>query len=67
MEEIDLVGGSISSCDNQDFGVRENVFQHGRNNCLSNGFSNPVLMEKGNECMENYVAASVVLSFFCCV
>lgn len=47
LEEIALVGGSMSYCDSEDFSVGENIcFSLGEINCLSKGFRTPALMKR---------------------
>lgn len=68
-QEIDLLWGSISHCDNYNFSVAGNTFLRLRKITVSpEGFSTFVLMkEKCDECMKRHDAAIIILNFFCYV
>lgn len=68
-QEIDLVWGSISHCDNYNFRVAGNTFLRlGKIAICPEGFSTFVLMkEKCDECMRRHDAAIIILNFFCYV
>lgn len=67
-EDIVLLWGSISHCDNYNFGVAGNTFLSlGKITVCPEGFSASVLVEgKRDGCMKSQDAATIILHFFCC-